>query len=340
MIYGCDFLGAARYKKTVLAEQPRSYGFGVFAEVDGFGSAYDLIKQLDNYGLPFFRIQLIWKDDHKFSNADVKIAEARAKKIAALKLRTKLYISPCCENELNAAQFEPFAEVIRWHLPSATIVNSPNKGKGHVSSKYLNEYHHEKPRSTQGRFAFSYDGANCVDSNIEEDKRLYANAEYFMLWNSQCNGNRKIFKPTDKRGPLDFKDRAKRIYWPTPKQIDSWIWLTTHNRGATQCPKPGVFKSHSDQHKQPPEGKDQKPVWVKYLKWKAIEVKARNGQLIDKAPYFGTFEGGGHRYYHSQWGFDLAQKAIRIQGDAICNVFADGKKIGTINLAYRDGGYR
>lgn len=341
MNYGMDFLGGARYQKTVLAEQPRSYGFGIFADVDGFGKAYKLIEQIAALKVPFIRIQLIWKDDHKFRPDDVKVAENRAKLLApiiARNLGIKWYISPCCENELNPEQFEPFAQVVKKHCPWVEIVNSPNAGRGHVSKKYINEYHHEKPRG--GRFAFSYDGANCVDSDIESDKRSYANAEYFMLWNSQCNGNRKIFKPGDKRGKDDHKDRAKRIYWPTAKQIDSWIYTTTHSKGATACPKGGIFKSHGDQHTVPPSGKDQKPVWVKYPQWKAIEVRARNGQLIDRAPYFGKFDGGGHRYYHSDWGFTLAEKARRIQGDSVCDVFANGKRIGRINLAFRDGNYR
>lgn len=339
MNYGIDFLGGARFQKTVLNEQPRAFGFGIFAEVDGFGKAYNLIQQLDSYGLPFMRIQLMWKDLHNFNSGDVKGVENRAKKIASLNLKTKLYISPCCEHELNDNQFEPFAQAVKKHLPNVEIVNSPNKGKGHVSKKYLNEYHHEKPRAGSNRFAFSYDGANCVDSDIEQDKADYKDAEYFMLWNSQCNGNRKIFKPTDKRGPKDFKNRKDRIYWPTDKQIDSWIWLT-RDKGATQVRKGDIIKSHGDQHEVPPAGKDQKPVYIIKEKVKEIILKADNGQTIDTMRFFGSFTGGGYRYYATQWGFELAQKAIRIHGKPTCNYFINGKKAGVVNPAFRDGRYR
>ena len=152
-----------------------------------------------------------------------------------------------------------------------------------------------------------------------------------MIWNSQCNGRRNL---------EDKTPRKDRKYWPTPKQIDSWVYLTTHSKGATKIPKGWIFKSHSDQHTVPPSGRDQKPVWVKLPKFRVIEVKARNGAVIDRAPYFGTFAGGGHRYYHSDWGYALTEKAKRIQGDGLCDVFADGKKVGQINLAYRDGVYR
>lgn len=330
MNYGLDFLGAARYQKTVLQEQPRAWGFGVFAEVDGFGKAYKLIKQLDSYGLPFIRVQLMWKDDHNFKPSDVKEIENRSKKIASLNLKTKLYISPCCEHNLNESQFEPFAQAVKRHLPTAIIVNSPNKGKGHVSKKYLNEYHHEdKPRSG-GRYAFSFDGSNCVDSDVTKYKANYKDAEYFFFWNSQCNLRRNL---TDKT------PRKDRKYWPTDKQIDSWIWLAK-DKGNPKLPAKWLLKSHSDQHTVPPSGKDQKPVWIVPVKARAIVVKASNGQVIDEARYFGTFQGGGFRYYHSQWGFELAQKAIRIQGNPVCDVFVNDKKVGSINLAFREGGYR
>jgi len=327
MIFGLDLLGAARYKKTALQNQPRAWGFGIFAEVDGFGKAYDLIKQVDSFGLPFIRVQMMWKDDHRFSQGDVKIVEARARQLANLGLKTKLYVSPCCENELNAAQFQPFADVVAKHLPNAEIVNSPNKGKGHVSSKYINEYHHEKPRG--GRFAFSYDGANCVDSNVEADKAAYANAEYFMFWNSQCNGRRNL---------EDKTPRARRTFWPTAKQIDSWIFL--HRAKGTVKPPKGIMKSHGDQHTNPPSGKDQKPVYIFPERLKEVVLKAQNGQVVDTARYFGPFQGGGFRYYFSQWGFELAQKATRISGTPVCKLFKDKKEVGTINPAFREGVWR
>lgn len=345
MNFGIDFLGGARYQQTILAEHPRTYGFGCFAEVEGFGKAYDLIDKVASLDVPFIRIQLIWKDDHNFTDKDLLVAKKRCQILAPIinkYPKVKWYISPCCEHRFSKhEQFDKFARVLLDTLPASKyyIVNSPD-GAGLKSNIYLNEFHGGIVKPTHTACAFSFDGGQCVDSDIETYKTNYANSEYFMLWNSQCNGNRKVFKPGDKRGPTDYVDRAKRIYWPTPKQIDSWVYLTTHNKGNTKIPKGWIFKSHSDQHTMPPSGKDQKPCWVKLPKFKAIEIRAQNGQLIDKAPYFGTFEGGGHRYYHSDWGYILAEKAFRIQGHCVCNVFADSKKVGQINLAFRDGSFR
>lgn len=336
MIFGCDFLGGARYAKTVLSEQPRAYGFGIFADVDGFGKAYKLIEQVAALKVPFIRVQLMWKDDHNFRPSDIPEVRNRAKqihKIAQKYPSIKWYVSPICEHNLKESQWLDFAHAVRANCPNALVVNSPNNGKGFVSKTFINEYHHEERPRKGGKCAFSFDGANIVDSNIEAVKANYqaANAEYIMIWNSQCNGRRNL---------EDKTPRKDRKFWPTDKQIDSWIYTTTHSKGATKLPKDWIFKSHSDQHTVPPSGKDQKPVWVKLPKFRAIEVKARNGQLIDKANYFGTFTGGGHRYYHTDWGFSLSEKAKRIQGDGVCDVFADGKKVGTVNLAFRDGSYR
>jgi len=333
MNYGIDFLGAARYQKTVLAEQPRSFGFGVFADVDGFGKAYKLIEQVAALGVPFIRVQLMWKDDHNFRPSDLPEIAKRCKLLKPIIEKhksVKWYISPCCEHNLKESEWVKFAAEVNQVLEtSVLIVNSPNKGKGFVSKAFINEYHHEdKPRSG-GRYAFSFDGANQVDSDIEKYKASYKDAEYFMLWNSQCNLRRNL---------EDKTPRKDRKYWPTPKQIDSWIFQTK-DRGEVNVPK-GIFKSHSDQHTVPPSGKDQKPVYIISQKVNEIVLKADNGQTVGTLRYFGTFTGGGYRYYASEWGMDLAIKAVRLHGKAVCSIFINNKKVGTINPAYRGGTFR
>ena len=123
------------------------------------------------------------------------------------------------------------------------------------------------------------------------------------------------------------------------RQIDSWIYLSK-DKGETKLPKGWIYKSHSDQHTTPPSGKDQKPVWISPVKASEIILRASNGQVIDKAKYFGTFQGGGYRYYHADWGYLLAEKAVRIQGGPVCDVVINGKVVGRVNPAFRDNLYR
>lgn len=340
-----DYLGGARFKKLILEQHPMAYGAGFFSCVDGFEDALPTAAELASRGAPFLRIHLAWKDNHRFTNADLIVVRKEAERfrpVLAKYPNVKWYISPLCEHELRENEWQKFANVVIAELRGVDfeLVNSPNHGKGFVSRTVLNEYHGADSRPRGGRYAFSFDGTNIVDSDVETYKKNYAQAAYFGVWNSQMNGNRKIFKSDAERGEKDFKDRAKRVYWPTAKQLDSWIHLTTNTKGKTIIPRGFLAKSHADQHSIIPSGKDQKLLFIAPRKVRELVIKARNGQVIDTAKYYDAFKGGGHRYYFTQWGYDLANKAKRIQGDALCDIFENGKKIGVINPAFRDGVYR
>lgn len=344
-----DYLGGARFKKLILEEHPMSYGAGFFSYVDGFGDSLPVVSALAAKGCLLFRIHLCWKDDHKFTSEDLRFVAREARRLKPIIAKypnVKWYVSPACEHELSESAWREFANVTSRELAGTSfeLVNTPNHNKGFVSKTVLNEYHgaEKSPRRGSARYSFSFDGTNITDSDIDGVyKKNYAQAEYFGIWNSQMNGNRKIFKAGDKREPTDYIDRAKRIFWPTSKQLDSWIHLTTNSKGDTRIPTGWIFKSHGDQHKAPPEGKDQKPLFIRPQKVKEIIAKTRNGTVIDRARYYGVFSGGGYRYYFTQWGFELANKAKRIQGDALCDIIdSNGRKVGVVNLAFRDGSYR
>lgn len=331
-----DYLGGAKFKQLILAEHPMSYGAGFFSYVDGFGDALPVVSALAAKGCLLFRIHLCWKDDHKFTDKDlpfIKKEARRLKPIIAKYPNVKWHVSPCCEHELNELAWYKFANAAANELEGVAceFVNTPNHNKGFVSKTVLNEYHGAESRPRGGRYAFSFDGKNIVDSNVEAFKSNYAQAEYWGVWNCQMNG---------RRNPEDKTPRPQRKFYPTSKQLDSWIHLTTNSKGETRIPKGWLMKSHSDQHTNPPSGKDQKPVWIIPQKAKEIVLKTRNGTVVDVARYYGTFTGGGHRYYCSQWGYDAANKAKRIQGDALCDIIFNGRKVGVVNLAFRDGGYR
>jgi len=344
-IYLMDFLGGARFQKTALQSQPRKFGFGVFAEVDGFGKAYDLIAQMGNLNLPLYRTHLMWKDLHNFNDSDIKEVARRAKILAPIYKDLPNYraVSPCCEHELNPVQFERFADAVMSAMPSGVVlVNSPNgKGKGHRSNKYLNEFHGDDSRAKAGD-GFSFDGTNCVDSDVESFKNK--DFLYLGVWNSQCNG---------RRNAADKTPRAKRKFWPTEKQIDSWVWLFTHKRAAFKLPKEFIAKSHSDQHTVPPMGKDQKPVYITpmTLDPSRLQFRLLNGQVLAtstvKKPYNKKRPDGtvgeqiGWRYYFdTAWGFEHSEKAIRMQGNSQVQLFGDNRKIGLVDPAFRGGTFR
>lgn len=333
MIWGLDFLGLAKFGAIAKAEFPSGWALGAFTKVDGFGDSLPAVDGILSTGrCPLVRLQLMWRDDHNFTSRDIPFVKNEAKRVKKLIQKypnVRFCISPVCEHRLSPDKWRPFAKAVQDELGliGYTLVNSPEKS-GQAIDGVINESHHGKPFGTKR--AFSYDGANCVDSNVEKDKATHAGAEYFMFWNCQCNG---------RKSENDKTPRPQRKAYPTSNQIDSWIYLN-HKKGSTKLPKDWIYKSHSDQHTDKPTGKDQKPFFVKLPKFRSIELKTRSGQVVAKAPYFGTFTGGGHGYYFSDWGYLIADKAKRIQGDSVCEVWADGKKYGAINPAFRDGVYR
>ena len=115
-------------------------------------------------------------------------------------------------------------------------------------------------------------------------------------------------------------------------------------------PKDCIGKSVSDQAKNhaKPEGKDCKPVFLiklaKKIKPNRIILKAKNGQTIATSDPRLSWDDErlhkqlGWRYYFSkEWGMDIAEKAKRIQGSGLCQVWADNVKIGEWNPAFRGG---
>jgi len=345
MQYGIDYLGGARYGDTVVEEHPAGWAAGFFSKVDGFGDSLPIVDRLLGTGrCTIIRLHLQWRDRHDFSERDFASIVAEARRCAPLVAKypnVRWYISGACEHKLNAAQAQRLADLVLGVLPGVIYVNTPMRGGADIRSpRCINEHHKEHGGRCE---AFSYDGVSCVDADVEKDKATYSAGHYFMFWAPQCNG---------KRVTNDTTPRAKRKYWPVPKQIDSWIYLS-RERGPVRLSSDIIFKSHSDQHTNPPRGKDQKPVVITpmTLRPKRLQLKTKNGQVVatstERAPYNEKKPDGsvgkqvGWRYYfETAWGMDHAEKARRIGGSPVCILLGDGRKIGEVNPAFRCGKFR
>ena len=317
MRFGIDYLGGARYGKTILRNHPNGWGAGIFSNVDGFGDGLKVIAKLLAKGAcPFVRIQLMWKDAHNFNAGDYSFVKKEARRVRALIVKfphVQFYVSPVCEHNLSEKDWQKFGDIVRNELSGLNyvLVNSPiktGKFKG-----VLNEYHHQK-----GGDAFSYDGANAFDSDVQSDKDAYANSVYFMFWNCQFNGKKKL----DEKTP-----RAKRNAWPVKEQIESCVALAKPKGKTKSYVKKLICKSHADQHTDKPTGKDQKLVYISSLKVKQLTLKL-NGKEIATLAYYGPFQGGGFRYYSQKWGYQIANQ--------VCELWAENIKIADVNPAFRD----
>jgi hypothetical protein len=347
-MFGLDHLGIAKYGQVALQEHPNGWALGAFSNVSGFGDALPAVKAiLDSGRCPRVRLQLYWSDNagHKPSSDYLKVIEREAMRVARFLApyvgKVDCRVSGFCEHPLDVRSADIVRQTVMKHMPrGVTYVNSYDLGLGGKPlPNCVNEVHGSSRSVPSGRFDFSYDGDNCFDSDVTADKIKFAKAETFYFWFPQCNGNPKL-------QPKPKIPRPNRVCYPTSWHIDAAIYLSRDVSGS-KIPKGLTFKVVSDQHTNPPKGKDCKPVWITPVKekYKRIELRAANGQVIDSAPYFGTLnnESGkviGHRYYCGDWGYLLAEKARRIQNSNMCFVYADGKKVGVIVPATRAGSFR
>jgi hypothetical protein len=352
MKWGLDYKAAAKYEQVILDEHPQGWGAGGFVWVDGWPSSISTFDKLLATGrCPWLRLELAWADDHRFTDKYLKIVEDNAKLSRPLLEKypqVEFFISPVTEHTLDRAAWNRFAAVADNVLRGTRyqLVNSPMRG-GFVHDRLINEYHGADVRPRGGRYSFSHDGVNAVDTDMEGFKKSFAKAEYFMIWNSQMNGNRVLQEVDAKGRPFRVPRDKRKFYLTGPEQIDSFIYLST-DRGDVRIPAGWTLKSHGDQHYMPPRGKDQKPVIITPVREKYSEIvfRTRNGQVVARAPYFGTFNDKktgrviGHRYYCTEWGYQIAEKARRIHGVPIVQIWVNGKRVGRCNLAFRGGTFR
>lgn len=333
MMYGLDFLGLPKYGALALQEFPEGFALGCFSQT--FGDAIPWVKRIIDTGrCPRVRLHLLWKDDHTFGAKEFEAIRKEAKRIRpffdAYKSRCEIRVSGACEHKLRKADAERLAAIVTSELPGVLYVNTPWVKGGGQTIGSINEVHGNDARPTSGQFDFSFDGDNAVDSDVVSIAKRLSGADTFYIWNSQCNGRKTT---------QDATPREQRKAWPTSRYVDSWIALS-RDRGNVNLPAKWTYKSHSDQHTVPPEPRAGKPVWICPIKASEIVLKTENGQTVDRAKYYGPFEGGGNRYYAGDWGYLIAEKAKRIQGHPVCQVVVNEKVIGKINPAFRAGSFR
>lgn len=350
-MFGLDLLGLARYGKVAVDEFPQGFALGAFSGLDGFGDALPFVKQiLDSGRCPRVRLHLYWSDlpghapERDYLQKIEKEAIRVGKFLSAYAAKYDCQVSAYCELP-KGVDGKKCQEVTMKHMPQGvTYVHSYDYGLGGrplYLPGIINEVHGSTRDVPKGRFNFSYDGEDVFDTEVTAVKNKFVLADTFFVWAKWNNGNIS-FKPEDK------KPRKNRVAWPISRQIDAQI-LQARDLSGSRMPSDWTCKPVSDQHTAPPKGKDCKPVIITPVKVKPskLELRAANGQVIDTAPYFDTFNEKlpngkpgkiiGYRYYFSDWGYLLAEKAKRIQGHYRCEVFADGKRVGTWVPATRAG---
>lgn len=317
MIFGLDLLAGAKYPKEVIKYLPNGWALGIFANT--FSDAFKLVEKVANNGkCPLIRVQLVWKDDHKFGTKELQLAIKEAKRYEKIRGHSQIELSPFCEHNLNNP--DEWLSKVQAAAHSCRIVNTPWKGA--LSKRFKNEVHgsHKKPT---GLYNYSYDGTNSVDSDVTKDKQVYSDSDVFFFWHPRFNL---------KWSMKDTTPRPLRKALPSEQLIKSVVYLAT-DKGNTSIPKNWLVKSHSENHGPTngvPDQKADKLLIISPRKAAVIILK-RAGWAIDTLRLYGSFAGGGWRYYSQNWGYKLG---------ADLDVWLDGKKYGLINGGFRDGNYR
>lgn len=319
MNQGLDLLGGATYTNEV-AKFAKSYAIGIFAEAfgDGFKTAEEALKA----GCKILRVQLIWSDSHSFGDKDIKKIKKLAKKYNELANKypaTDVRLSPFCEH--NISNPDKYLDITQQAAPSCLIVNTP--WKGGFSKRYINEIHgdHAKP---QGRYHYSFDGTEVTNEDVESYKKKYGDAEVFFMWTSRFNLRWSEKDKTSR--PQRIKE--SKVRKPSSEFIESIAYLFT-DKGVTQIPKGTIIKSHAERH-QAVDAKGDKLLIIYPKKTNSLILK-RNGKEVGKLNYYGSFDGGGFRYYAPKMGFNYG---------ANLDVYDGKNKVGVINGGFRDGKFR
>lgn len=340
MKYGIDYLGGGKYEQIVLDEHPNGWAAGFFTQDDLFECPRSVVRELArSKRAPIIRLNLRWRDDHAFNETDFPKIVEEAKRFAELPKRypsTLWYFSGATEHTLNHTLAKKLADEVLKVLPNrenCLYVNNPWEGKGAFieGTRIVNEVHGTYAKPPKGKYLFSYDGSNCVDDDVQARKRVLSTAEVFFFWHPAMNG---------RLNTNDKTPRPERKAWPTGPLIDSIVYLKNDPGKGIWLPTNWLWKSHADRHSTPPEPRAYKPVLITPVKASRFELVAANGQIVASSGAPMPFVDGRWRYYFADFGYNIAEKAIRIQKNGVCSLRADGKVYGKVNPAFRAGSFR
>lgn len=338
-----SLLGGAKFQQVILDNLQPGWGVTIFSSRDTFGDGLPLVRELIARGkTPVIKLNLMWKDDHRFSRSDFGriVAEGRRfNEIIERNPQVRFYILGATEHNLNQRDAQDLANQVLGAMPSSIqYINNPWTGAFiPTNDRILNEVHGSGARkpSIGGRYTFDCDGSSAVDINISSLKQRMPDAELFAYWHPSSNGRLKSG---------DTTPRSQRRSWVTAPIINSLVFLSTE-KGQTDFHKnsrgtPRLWKSHSDRHNTPPEPRAYKPVVIVPEAVSYLELVAANGRSVAKSGAAQSYNDGRKRYYFTAYGYELANKARALSGNPVCTVKAGRTVIGHVNPAFRSGDFR
>lgn len=332
-----DTLAGVDYP-NVVRSIPNDIWIGLFA--DTFGDAIPLVESELSKGRVGVRVNLLWSDSHQYGEKDLQkvVSQSRRLNLICAKYPKRVEIAPFTEH--NVVRPEKYLEAVRANAPNCSYpVNTPWNGSLVTSDKFKNEIHgtaHANPNVLAGGWNYSDDGTNSVDTDVKAQFARRAGADRFCLWHPRLN---------KKWSMKDTTPRNQRKALPTVDFMQSLVYLFTP-KGPVSIPKGWLPKSHADNHGPGPGGipdpKGDKLLIISPLRFEQRDNKGkvsgykpivlkRSGKVLGELKYYGTFDGGGYRYYAPQMGYKYG---------AAVEIWLGGKYYGVFNGGFRAGSFR
>jgi len=246
--------------------------------------------------------------------------------------KVEFQISPTLEHNLSERAFRAQESIVHAACPRASIVN--NSMSNFVWVNVINEGHPRFTASPIGSIV-SLDGVEAMDTNVPQylnDHQAVTSTSY--IWSYVFNG-----RCQDK-----FQDPRARTRWPSESMVRD-LMVYSHALGPAPIPAmpilpPRIWKPWAED-KCEGDGRANKPVYITPYKGNEVKILSGNNTPIGSLKYYGTFEGGGHRYYAAlgsgDSGASFARKSFEKSGSEWVYLVEGGVKFGPFHPSMRQG---
>lgn len=337
MLYGHEFLGAAKYPEIAIKHLPKGRAGKVF--LSEFGDATPVIRGWAKRNVPVIAVQGLWANNHNYSGPKMlKAAIAGCKavnKIAGNFPNLEFHYSPFCEHVEKKQYMLKVMQELQPYANHLIPVNNPCKlpnGQGDLLPGFCNEIHGSWDPNMSGLlYDWGCDGTSAADCDIETFKKRHAAAKIQWMWIPQYNC-KDTSEHTD--DPLPKQRKIK----PEPKQIISVDYLCEPKGNAALDGK-WLYKSHADQEDNL-DGREAKPLIICLIDADEIRIITINGKYVCTFGRAGNYKDGRPLYRSPIWGYEIQDKAVKLGGSKLVKLMIASKSYGTVNPAFRQNFYR
>lgn len=337
--YGLDLLGLAKTDAALVAREADNNSAVGFLDVT-FGNPYPHLKILLTSG-KFTKVRVHLVDYTCYRNkkclpgtlpeSDVSRIKKRAKRFAEFMNQfpgVEQFVSPALEHDVkDEAVVRAWFNAIKVNAPRAKLVCSAFTGwcpAGAIKEKHGN--------SAKAAIV-SNDGQSLFDSNSWEYRKH--GTRLVFGWINAFNGRTS--------GEKTFTPPLKRVNWPTSDNIKQVVRILREPEpkppsGCQAVKAPELLKTNAEYYgKELDDGRGDKALFITEKKYQILKIfKVGSTSEIGCLRYYGSFSGGGHRYYigscskeaptelmdelRSEWG--------ELRGDGRCWLINSVRRLG------------